>query len=213
MVFKRYIKRGGKRYGPYYYKSKRVNGKIKSIYVGPQNKKRTKVSTADQRSATKPASRHKQVKRKKAIKQTKPKQKPHTITKKKKTTLTKRKTHITSKPKTEKKRKSPITRKPRKHPVRKKTIKNYVSMKKPKKKLSLTNLSTEKLIELFNKTLNEIGSFIVMGDIEQSIEHYETLVHIYNKLKRKVPYEDAMILYDRIKQVYTDIENLRQEAL
>ena len=34
MVYKRYIKKGGKVYGPYTYESKRVDGKVKSSYVG-----------------------------------------------------------------------------------------------------------------------------------------------------------------------------------
>ena len=34
MVYAKYIKRNGKKYGPYYYKSVRtVNGKVKTIYV------------------------------------------------------------------------------------------------------------------------------------------------------------------------------------
>ncbi|MEK6928537.1 MAG: hypothetical protein AABW65_01105, partial [Nanoarchaeota archaeon] len=38
MVFKRYIKRGGKLYGPYYYENHRVNGKVVSTYVrGPSS--------------------------------------------------------------------------------------------------------------------------------------------------------------------------------
>ena len=35
MVYKKYIKRGGKIYGPYNYHSKRVNGKVVTSYVGP----------------------------------------------------------------------------------------------------------------------------------------------------------------------------------
>lgn len=34
MVFRRYIKRGGKVFGPYFYESKRVDGKVRSIYRG-----------------------------------------------------------------------------------------------------------------------------------------------------------------------------------
>jgi len=34
MVYKRYIKRGGKTYGPYWYESHRVNGKVVAKYVG-----------------------------------------------------------------------------------------------------------------------------------------------------------------------------------
>ena len=34
MVHKRYIKRGGKVYGPYLYNSKRINGKVKNEYLG-----------------------------------------------------------------------------------------------------------------------------------------------------------------------------------
>lgn len=33
MVYKRYLKKGGKVYGPYYYKSKRLNGKVVTDYV------------------------------------------------------------------------------------------------------------------------------------------------------------------------------------
>lgn len=39
MAYKRYITRNGKRYGPYYYESKRVNGKVVSTYVSPPQKK------------------------------------------------------------------------------------------------------------------------------------------------------------------------------
>ncbi|GBE19412.1 hypothetical protein BMS3Abin17_00135 [archaeon BMS3Abin17] len=35
MVYKKYIKRGGKLYGPYYYKSIKQNGKVITEYVGP----------------------------------------------------------------------------------------------------------------------------------------------------------------------------------
>ncbi len=35
MVYKKYIKRNGKIYGPYYYSSRRVNGKVISEYHGP----------------------------------------------------------------------------------------------------------------------------------------------------------------------------------
>ena len=34
MAYKRYIKRGGKVYGPYIYKSRKENGKVISEYVG-----------------------------------------------------------------------------------------------------------------------------------------------------------------------------------
>ena len=34
MVYHRYIKRGGKIYGPYTYHSKKINGKVVSTYVG-----------------------------------------------------------------------------------------------------------------------------------------------------------------------------------
>ena len=34
MVFKKYIKRGGKVYGPYLYENKRVDGKVVTTYVG-----------------------------------------------------------------------------------------------------------------------------------------------------------------------------------
>jgi len=42
MVFKKYIKRGGKTYGPYLYENTRVNGKIITTYLGPaeEEKKR-----------------------------------------------------------------------------------------------------------------------------------------------------------------------------
>lgn len=39
MVYKKYIKRGGKIYGPYYYHSRRVNGKVVSEYKGGVDKK------------------------------------------------------------------------------------------------------------------------------------------------------------------------------
>ena len=38
MVYKKYIKRGGKFYGPYIYESKRVDGKVVSQYHGSENK-------------------------------------------------------------------------------------------------------------------------------------------------------------------------------
>ena len=39
MVYKKYIKRGGKKFGPYYFKSVRdKNGKVRSIYLGPDYK-------------------------------------------------------------------------------------------------------------------------------------------------------------------------------
>jgi hypothetical protein len=34
MVYKKFIRRGGKSYGPYYYKSKKVNGKVITEYIG-----------------------------------------------------------------------------------------------------------------------------------------------------------------------------------
>ncbi|MEK6926095.1 MAG: hypothetical protein AABW50_02345, partial [Nanoarchaeota archaeon] len=47
MVFKRYIYRNGKRFGPYYYHNKKVDGKVISNYVGtsdPKNKKTIKIA-------------------------------------------------------------------------------------------------------------------------------------------------------------------------
>lgn len=38
MVYKKYIKRGDKLYGPYYYHSRRINGKVISEYHGPEKK-------------------------------------------------------------------------------------------------------------------------------------------------------------------------------
>jgi ABC-type dipeptide/oligopeptide/nickel transport system permease component len=38
MVYKKYIKKNGKIYGPYDYQSKRVDGKVISEYVGSKNK-------------------------------------------------------------------------------------------------------------------------------------------------------------------------------
>lgn len=38
MVYKKYIKKNGKIYGPYDYQSKRVDGKVVSEYVGSKNK-------------------------------------------------------------------------------------------------------------------------------------------------------------------------------
>ncbi len=38
MAYKKYIKRGGKTYGPYVYHSKRVDGKVVSEYIGPQKR-------------------------------------------------------------------------------------------------------------------------------------------------------------------------------
>jgi len=43
MVYKKYIQRNGKTYGPYVYHSRRINGKVVSEYRGPeenQNKKK-----------------------------------------------------------------------------------------------------------------------------------------------------------------------------
>ena len=40
MVFKRYIKRDGKTFGPYYFKSYRENGKVKKIYIGGEKEYR-----------------------------------------------------------------------------------------------------------------------------------------------------------------------------
>jgi len=34
MAYKKYIKRGNKVFGPYYYKSYRSKGKVKKIYIG-----------------------------------------------------------------------------------------------------------------------------------------------------------------------------------
>lgn len=39
MVYKKYIKRNGKTYGPYVYHSKRINGKVVSEYRGPEESK------------------------------------------------------------------------------------------------------------------------------------------------------------------------------
>ncbi len=39
MAYKKYIKRGGKTYGPYVYHSKRVDGKVVSEYIGPHRRK------------------------------------------------------------------------------------------------------------------------------------------------------------------------------
>jgi hypothetical protein len=40
MVYKYYIKRGSKRFGPYYYRSYRVGNKVKKEYLGKNNRKR-----------------------------------------------------------------------------------------------------------------------------------------------------------------------------
>jgi len=42
MVYKKFIKRNGKTYGPYVYHSKRINGKVVSEYRGPEENKNTK---------------------------------------------------------------------------------------------------------------------------------------------------------------------------
>ena len=42
MVYKKYIRKNGKVYGPYIYNSKRVNGKVVSEYRGPEEKKNQK---------------------------------------------------------------------------------------------------------------------------------------------------------------------------
>src|SRR3989344_7569634 len=34
MVFKKYVRQGGKKYGPYYYDNTRVGGKVVSTYIG-----------------------------------------------------------------------------------------------------------------------------------------------------------------------------------
>jgi len=47
MVYKRYAKKNGKIYGPYYYKSYRENGVVKKVYIGQKN---TEVSKADEES-------------------------------------------------------------------------------------------------------------------------------------------------------------------
>jgi len=39
MVYKKYIKRGGKRYGPYLYKNERINGKVVTSYLGQAKEK------------------------------------------------------------------------------------------------------------------------------------------------------------------------------
>ena len=45
MVYKRYIKKNGKLYGPYEYKSKKVDGKVVSEYLGgPNDKSKKKIS-------------------------------------------------------------------------------------------------------------------------------------------------------------------------
>ena len=41
MVVKKYIKRDGKFFGPYYYESKRINGKVCKIYIGGEKEYRT----------------------------------------------------------------------------------------------------------------------------------------------------------------------------
>jgi len=44
MVYKKYIKRGGKRFGPYYFKTYRAkNGSVKSIYLGRDYKPKPKL--------------------------------------------------------------------------------------------------------------------------------------------------------------------------
>ena len=46
MVYKKYIKRGGKTFGPYYFKSVRdKNGKVKSVYLGSENPSRRSLPT------------------------------------------------------------------------------------------------------------------------------------------------------------------------
>ncbi len=42
MVHKKYIKRNGKKFGPYYYENYRENGKIKTRYIGTSLKKHDK---------------------------------------------------------------------------------------------------------------------------------------------------------------------------
>jgi parallel beta-helix repeat protein len=46
LVYKKYIKRGGKTFGPYYFKSVRdKNGKVKSVYLGSENPSRRSLPT------------------------------------------------------------------------------------------------------------------------------------------------------------------------
>ncbi|MFH1376409.1 MAG: UbiA family prenyltransferase [Candidatus Woesearchaeota archaeon] len=47
MVYKKYIKRGGKKFGPYYFKSVRTqDGKVKSVYLGTEKPKASSLLTA-----------------------------------------------------------------------------------------------------------------------------------------------------------------------
>ena len=41
MVYKKYIKRGGKIYGPYKYRSRKVKGKVITEYLGKHEEKNT----------------------------------------------------------------------------------------------------------------------------------------------------------------------------
>ena len=44
MVYRKYVEREGKRFGPYYFKSIRdKNGKVKSVYLGTKDPSRKKL--------------------------------------------------------------------------------------------------------------------------------------------------------------------------
>jgi len=52
MAYKRYIKKGGKRYGPYIYESKKENGKVVSTYLGRKKDLEGKKGSVKDKSAT-----------------------------------------------------------------------------------------------------------------------------------------------------------------
>lgn len=214
MVFKRYIKRGSKKFGPYYYESKRVNGKIKSIYVGNarnkelikkyDGKKKTSKQTRNPRTTHKPKKPTNLVKNQKS--------KPKESKVRHKSRSLKQKTHKTQT------KKSPAnihTTKKSKKVSKVNSLSHHIHTKKSKtrKKNNLKGATVQELISRFNEVLMKVGPAITMGQLHKSIELYEELTRIYNKLKRKVPYPDSMNLYNTIKQVYEDINNLKQEGL
>jgi hypothetical protein len=258
MVFKRYIKRGGKVFGPYYYESKRINGKIKSLYVGSARNKELirqhgdKILSSSSKSASRKSMNSKSGKARKASKketalnkkkspaakkQSSKKQssKQQLIKKQARTKLKKKLSSVRHKSKpahhqakiasphlspqilnlaltptstgievqslTPANLTSHPAHQPKKHP------------KQPSISKKLAQMSTEEILDFFNETLLQIGKAINLEDLEQGMELYEQLVHAYNQLKSRVSYEDSLKLFNTIKQVYKDLNDLKEIAI
>lgn len=189
MVFKRYIKRDGKVFGPYFYESKRVDGKVISKYKGSakEDKKESELVKTKNKNCKELEKGNKVVKCKNVAAE--------------------KARNIDAFNVDEFINPSEVSK-----PLKEEKIKK-TARKEKRTYIAKPMASTREMLDEFNRRLIEIGKTITFGEVETSVGHYDEMVKLYNKMKNKLPYEDSVKLFNAIKRVYEDLEELRATEL